>query len=484
MTVPSVKYILFLLTVCVVSCVLNPRYRVILLLCMSWAFYALCQPEYTLLLVTATAMCYFCAIAYEDAWLNRKRIWLLIGFTWLLGELVFYKYLGFFLNTWVGITGKEFSSQIQRLLPIGISFYTFSALSYLFDISRGKTKAERNYLNCALFISFFPALLSGPINRAGDLLPQIREPSGFSLAAFKMGLFRIVIGTIKKLVVANTLGRFVDAVYKAPETATGSVVALAVAAYSLQIYYDFSGYTDIALGSAKVLGFILPENFNAPYFSESVRDFWRRWHISLTSWFRDYLYIPLGGSHVSKGRLYLNILIVFAVSGLWHGADWSFVLWGLLNGVFQVIEMLLTSVGHTLRERIRLRSNSMIQKAFRIAVTFMLISVAWVFFRADNVNQAFDILGRIVTGGTEAAGSYSLHDFAEYRPLALAFICVFLFSWLDYRTLIKKQTNLWQDLAEKSLQYWMVLAVLTAFVAVFGVYGSGFDAAAFIYFQF
>ncbi len=484
MTVPSVKYLLFLIVACAVSYALKGRFRILFLALASWGFYALCQSEYIALLIFSTAVCFFCAIAFEDTWFYGKKLWIVLGCIWLLGSLIFYKYLNFFLNLLSGTIGTELGEHPQRLMPIGISFYTFTSLAYLFDVAMGKVKAERNFLNCALYISFFPAVLSGPINRPEKLFPQIRELSFFSLAGWKQGILRIVIGTIKKLVVANTLGRFVDAVYASPSTASRGVVALAIAAYSFQIYFDFSGYTDIALGSAKILGFELPENFNAPYFAENVRDFWRRWHISLTSWFRDYLYIPLGGSRVSRERLYLNIMIVFVVSGLWHGAGWSFVIWGLLNGIYQVLEMLLKPVGERLRTVARLRDDSRLIKSIRILTTFILISVAWVFFRAETVSQAIEILESVVFGIATATGKQHLHVFSDYRPLILACFCILLFSVADYGKLRQSKSCFQNLLLEKSVLYWMTIAMLVVFIAVFGVYGDGFDASAFIYFQF
>ncbi len=482
MSVPSIKYVFFLLTVSLLSFLINRQFRSLLLMLASLGFYALFQTEYVLLLIAGTVICYLSAIAYEDAWLNVKKIWITVGCIWFFGQLFFYKYLGFFSVVLAGITGEENSSLIQRLLPVGISFYTFTSLSYLFDVVKERTKAERSFINCALYISFFPAILSGPINRANDLLPQIREPEQFSLSNLKQGLLRIVMGTMKKLVVANTLGKFVDAVYGAPLAASRGVVMLAVAVYSIQIYFDFSGYTDIAIGAAKIMGFKLPENFNKPYFAAGVRDFWRRWHISLTSWFRDYLYIPLGGSRGSRGRLCLNILIVFSLSGLWHGADWSFILWGLLNGVFQVIEMLLNPVRKKIWRSHHNWENALPLKAFRIAVTFVLISVTWVFFRAESVAQAIDVLSRVALGPSETANAF--HDYTEFRPFAVAFLCVLLFSWFDFRQINGKASIIQNRLMENSLLFWLVLAVLTVFISVFGVYGGGYNAGAFIYFQF
>ena len=482
MTIPSVPYLLFLLVICISIVFLSQYCRVIVLLFASWSFYTICQPGYIILLVLGTAVCYGCAIAYEKQWFHLKKFWIILGSVYFLGILFYYKYLDFFFDICNQIAGKGIYNG-TKLIPIGISFYTFTALSYLFDVASEKTIAEKNYLYCALYLSFFPAVLSGPINRANDLLPQIRNPRRITLQCFKKGLFRIAVGTVKKLVVANILGNFVDAVFQTPVTAARSVVLLAVAAYSFQIFFDFSGYTDIALGAAAILGFSLPENFRAPYLAKSVRDFWRCWHISLTSWFRDYLYIPLGGSHVNSWRLYLNILIVFALSGLWHGADWHFVIWGVLNGGFQVLDLLLNPAKERSRKKIGNDISIAVLSAAQIFITFVLISFTWIFFRAENTEEAVKILACIFGRNPGNEVALGIREFSDLRPLTLAGVCIVLFGIADYIKECRK-TDLLIASVNKSLLYWLTLAALTLFVAVFGVYGSGYNAGAFIYFQF
>ena len=482
MTIPSLKYMLFLSMVYLLYLPINRRYKALFLLAVSWVFYAICQPRFLLLLCHCTLVSYISAIEYEKKRFQLRKTWIVAGTVILIGTLFLFKYLDFFVDTCFLVIGKESVKNTDRLLPIGISFYTFTALSYLFDVAQGKIAAERNFVNCALVISFFPAILSGPISRAEVLLPQIHEPAERSFVNLKRGLLRIAVGSVKKIVVSNTLGLFVDAVYRNPDAVPKSVTALAIISYSFQIYFDFSGYTDIALGSAQIFGVVLPENFAAPYFAKSVRDFWRRWHISLTSWFRDYLYIPLGGSRVNRRRLIFNILIVFTVSGLWHGAAWSFVVWGLLNGLFQVIEVLFMPFWERKHRRLSFFGKT-VHSVFQILITFALVSFAWVFFRAGSITLAFRVLNSLLNNNVAENGMLSLRDFTDLRPLALALIFVLGFSLLDYCK-VERKINYIRILSAKTTVYWFALSLLVAFTAVFGVYGGGYNANSFIYFQF
>ena len=479
MSVPSLKYVIFLFFACGMYYTVHRRFQTLLLLIISWSFYGICQPYFFFLLVIGSIVCYGSTIAYEEKYLNLKKTWIVLGTLYFLCVLIYYKYDGFFFGSRL----KFLSSGAERQFPIGISFYTFTALAYLFEIAKGNISAEKSFTNCALYISFFPTVLSGPINRPGVLLPQIQEPRSFSFELIKRGLMRVLIGAIKKLVVANNLACLVDAVYLNPGSANREVILLAVVTYSLQIYFDFSGYSDIALGTATIFGFSLPENFHAPYLANTIRQFWRRWHVSLTSWFRDYLYIPLGGSHVKQSRMYLNILIVFAVSGLWHGADWSFVLWGLLNGFFQVAEMIITSIGRRTNTKHFSATQNNILRAVRTGITFFVVSLCWVFFRADNVNQAIEVLSFAFGIKFCYPNDVGLRAFAELRPLVLSYFCVVvLFFGEIFKEKYKR--GLLSAVLEKSMLYWPLLAVLTVFLAVFGVYGGGYSAGAFIYFQF
>ena len=359
--------------------------------------------------------------------------------------------------------------QIDVLLPVGISFYTFQALGYMLDVYRGEIRAERSLLRYALFVSFFPQLVAGPIERSKNLLHQVHEAHEFDMQRAVSGLYVMLLGFFEKLIIADRASLYVSAVYGQWQQASGWQIVLATVVFAFQIYGDFSGYSHIAIGAARVLGFELMDNFRQPYFATSVRDFWRRWHISLSTWFRDYLYIPLGGSRVSPLRRALNVMITFTVSGLWHGASLNYVAWGMLNGAMQVIEGFLPGP----KKRGALRSLG------RMLVTFVLVDFAFLFFRASSLGAALSMLRRVVLsfGGAGLATGFS-----RWQAVALA-IAVALLLALDAlhesgRTLSGARAVLPRP-AQAVLS---LLAVLM--IVVFGIWGPGYDAQAFIYFQF
>lgn len=385
MSFVSVAFLVFLLAVLAGTRLLPAEKRWLLLLPASWFFYACETPWLLSLLLTTTVVSYLCALALEQAQSRRsKRRLLALGGTVCLGLLFVFKYLNFALGGVVGLLGlfgvRSGFGGIRLLLPVGISFYTFQTLSYLIDVYRGTVPAERHFGRYALFVSFFPQLVAGPIERPGDLLPQLTAPQLPDRAQTREGICLLVRGFAKKVMIADTLAACVDAAYGAPSQAGGCALALATILFAVQIYCDFSGYSDIALGSARLLGVRLSVNFDRPYAAVTIRDFWRRWHISLTRWFTDYLYIPLGGSRRGRLRQCLNILIVFAVSGLWHGADVTFLVWGSLHGLYLAAETLLDR-GHSVKHPL-----------LRHALTLTLVCFAWIFFRADGWANAAEVL--------------------------------------------------------------------------------------------
>ncbi len=399
----------------------------------------------------------------------------------MFGILLAYKYLDFFGNLLLGLLGREQSFAAGLLLPVGISFYTFSAAGYLFDVLRGKCEAEKNVLTYAVFFSFFPSILSGPINRAGKLLPQIKAPGRFSYEAWKHGLLRLAVGAVKKVVLADTIGIFVNAVYDDLSGCSAVVVLLAVLAYSFQIYFDFSGYSDMAIGAAEMLGFRLEENFHFPYLARDVKEFWKRWHISLTSWFREYLYFPLGGSRKGVARTYLNVLIVFAVSGLWHGSAWNFIIWGLLNGLYQVIGQLLSPAKKRLHGRLNVSAETGWFSAVRVLSTFLLIAATWVFFRAGSVTQALLVFRRILSVFREGLALGDVFSLISIQQIALSAIILLLFFFWELRREKGKPAFC---LEKRSFSYWLTLCLIALVVGIFGVYGDGFDPQDFVYFKF
>ena len=480
MTLNSIKYVLFLAAVAAVYFLLPKKHRVLFLLLASYGFYALWQPAFCLLLLAATLVSWLCAAAFSRKTLGWSKAWIVLGAVYLFGVLLLYKYLDFFCNSVLSLLGRPADYRSGLLLPLGISFYTFSASSYLFDVGRGKQEPERSFVRYALYVSFFPAILSGPINRAGLLLPQIRQPKDFSYEALKKGLLRFALGAVKKCVLADTLAILVNKVYASFDSCSGVLLALAVMAYVLQVYFDFSGYTDMALGSAQILGFELPENFNAPFLACSLKDMWQRWHMSLFAWLREYVYFPLGGGRCPKWRKCLNILIVFSLSGLWHGAGGTFLMWGLLNGIYRVVDMLVAPLFTRQGGK---RKDSFVRKALGWLRTMVLFCLAAVFFRAETTAKGFAYVWRMLTAFVPTADTPALHSFLGYRQLALCLLCLAFFA-LDSLSREHRGRALLQGVEERSFAYWLTLAGVVLFVAVFGLYGAGFDASSFVYFQF
>ena len=298
---------------------------------------------------------------------------------------------------------------------MGISFYIFSALAYLIDVYREEYKAEKSILNVALYIAFFPKLTAGPIVRGKDFFPQVREYRGVELKAFEAGIQIFVFGLFKKIVLADHLGVFVDDVFFAPAAYNTGTVILAAISYSLQIYFDFSGYSDMAIGIAKILGFDFKPNFNLPYIAQNVSEFWKRWHISLSSWFQDYLYIPLGGSRKGEARTYLNLMIVMLLSGLWHGAGWTFILWGALHGVASCVNK---AVGKNLKA---------LGKYANILITFIFVTMFWVVFRADSIETAWKVWSGMFTAHTGISQPYTW-SFVAVICLVIGTVAAFIYS--------------------------------------------------------
>ncbi len=378
----------------------NFRFQNLILLASSYYFYACWDYRFLFLLIFSTILDYFTGIKiYEAGNKKRKKNWLWLSISINLGFLGIFKYYNFFASSFatalslVGI--KAGIGTLNIILPVGISFYTFHGLSYVIDLYNNKLKPERNYINYALFVSFFPLLIAGPIERATHLLPQIVKIREFNYLKAVDGLRQILWGLFKKIVIADNCAQFANTIFNNGHSYSGSTILLGALFFTFQIYCDFSGYSDIALGTAKLFGIDLLRNFAFPYFSRDIAEFWRRWHISLSSWFKDYLYIPLGGS---KGSLWMkirNTFLIFLVSGLWHGSNWTFIVWGLLNAVYIMPSIILKSN----RNNIDIVAKGKVLPSFKeflsIIITFSLIVFSWIFFRAQNIFQAFEYSSKI-----------------------------------------------------------------------------------------
>lgn len=396
----SVEFLIFFPIVVTAYFLCPQHYRWALLLAASYLFYAAWRMEYALLLLLSTVVDYtaarFMGGQVEQA---GRGNYLALSLVVNLGLLFTFKYFNFFNESVRGLFtlfNMEYHfAGLDVLLPVGISFYTFQSLSYVIDVYRGKLQPEPHFGRFALYVSFFPQLVAGPIERATRMLPQFRGHHVFSDARVNSGLRLILWGLFKKVVIADRLAVYVNQVYNQPGDYTGWPLLVATYFFAFQIYCDFSGYSDIAIGAARIMGFDLMENFRQPYVAHSVAGFWRRWHISLSTWFRDYLYIPLGGNRVAQWRWYMNLALVFLVSGLWHGARWTFVIWGALHAFYVLMEIWLGGVGVWGARRLGRPNGAFLPDWLKIVITFHLVLFSWIFFRANRLDDALLIIQRI-----------------------------------------------------------------------------------------
>ena len=366
----------------------------VLLLLVSYGLYAQTNAAYTLILLGVTFVTYYFALLIERSQAERpKHLLIVCGSVLALLPLLVFKYYNFIINTsnafFDSIHCATVLPGLNWAVPLGISFFTFQAVGYLMDVYYRRIKAEHNWLDYMLFVSFFPQIMSGPISKAKDLLPQIKTCRQFDAAMATQGLKWFVWGLFLKVMMADRLGMYVDQVLDNYMFNSGTSCLLATIYYSFQIYGDFAGYSFMAMGVGKLMGFNLINNFQRPYLSTSITDFWRRWHISLSTWLKDYVYIPLGGSRCSKERNYWNIFVTFLVSGIWHGANWTFVFWGVLHGLFQIIEKMFGWQ--------KVTTTNLPVRVARIVITFTLVTIAWIFFRQPTIADAFGVIERIVT---------------------------------------------------------------------------------------
>jgi len=394
----SFTYLIFFAAVVALYYILPHKLRWGMLLAASVVFYMAWMPPMVLLILGEAFLGWLAALLIARTDNPRlKKIVLVCVLIALFGILFFFKYLAFLsgsLAALFGLVGWNYPvSDFSVILPMGISFHTFQNAGYTIDVYRGEGKPERNVLKYALFVMFFPQLVAGPIERAERLLPSLFERKHFSAENISAGVKQMLIGYFKKTVVADRLAVLVNTVYNAPEYHRGLQSVVATVFFAFQIYCDFSGYTDIAIGSAKCLGIDLMQNFRQPYLSGSVREFWKRWHISLSTWFRDYLYISLGGNRCSKTRRAFNVMVTFTVSGLWHGANWTFIIWGALHGIFQNIETWLDG-------RLKVWKSKPV-KFLRYPLTFIAVCAAWIFFRANTIGDAFGIIGGLFSDAAQ-----------------------------------------------------------------------------------
>lgn len=439
--------------------------RNLFILIISYFFYGWWDYRFLVLIFISSLTDYLLGIKiYKTNNKRFKKHFLIISLLVNLGLLFTFKYFNFFVDSFNSIIEQiGFRSDIRTLrliLPVGISFYTFQTLSYTIDIYKKKLKPTYNIIEFFAFVSFFPQLVAGPIERAKNLLPQFSKIYKFNYEEFKDGIIQITWGLFKKVVIADNCAKYVEYIFNNYSTLNSITLILGVVYFAFQIYCDFSGYSDIAIGTSKLFGFKLSTNFNYPYFSENISEFWRRWHISLSTWFRDYVYIPLGGNRVKKYRYLLNIIIVFTVSGLWHGANWTFIFWGFLHGLFFILYYFL--------EKIDLLPKIRKYKIVNISITFTLVCVSWIFFRASNITQAFKYIHQIVTFNFYNISKYGL----KLVPLLILFFAI---EWIS-----KNREHPLSSLQLKPIYRWTIY-----YLFLFSIYYFGnFSKSEFIYFQF
>ncbi len=458
----DIHFTLFFLPVLLMFYICNRNKRVwlknVFLLAASYVFYALLEPRFVFLLLYITLINYGC-IRLLDRGKNRKAI-ITIGIVLSLLPLAFFKYTNFLLNDVLDIEGHILG---EIALPIGISFFTFQALSYTIDIYRRKETLMPSALDFTLYVCFFPTILSGPIERARTLMPQIKTLQRWNAVGVLNGFQLLVWGLFQKIVVADRIATYVGTVYAHPEMYGTTTILFAMGLYSIQIYCDFAGYSNMAIGVGRMLGFDIRKNFDFPYFSTSIRNFWKRWHISLTSWLTEYVYFSLGGNRVKEWRWMMNVLIVFLVSGLWHGAAWTFIIWGFIHGVYQIAEY------YTLKRR---EFKNTTTNAMLGLLLFVVTSVAWVFFRADNLAHATAILQALTNGGVPFFTYFS----TQFVLMLFALACFVIAEITMYKRVLKITERTDNSFSWINLSF-MVLTLLM--VSLLGESG-----AKFVYFQF
>ena len=465
----SIEFFVFFIAVLLLYYNLPYKFRWILLLIASYYFYMCWEPAYALLILFSTCVDYSSGyfLSKYDSLKTRKKI-LVVSLCTNLGFLFTFKYFNFFNDSMhyiIRIFDANYTfTPSDLLLPVGISFYTFQSLSYVIDMYRGEIKPERHFGKFALFVSFFPQLVAGPIVRAKHLLPQMKNfDNTFLYSDFINGVSRIIFGLFKKVVIADTIAIYVDSIYTNYQSHSGLSLLIATYLFAFQIYCDFSGYTDIAIGTARMLGYDFDENFNLPYFSKSITEFWRRWHISLSTWLRDYLYIPLGGNKKGKFIQYMNLMITMILGGLWHGASWNFVIWGALNGFFLSVEKMIKFPWRHLR----------VIGWLRTFLVFNLICFTWIFFRAETYDKAVSIIHSITH-------IHSLEFSVQSSSIFLT-ILITLGILLGFEFFIIRRKNLKTMFSEQNEALTISINVIfLLFILLFGIS----KGSQFIYFQF
>ncbi|MBL1215748.1 MAG: MBOAT family protein [Ignavibacteriae bacterium] len=476
----SIDFIIFFPIVLVLYFATPYKWRWILLLAASYYFYMSWKAEYLILILVSTGIDYFAALRMKSVSTKaKKKKYLILSIFTNLGILFGFKYFNFFSNSFRDILSQfnifYDTPAFDVLLPVGISFYTFQTLSYSIDVYRGVKEPEKHLGKFALYVAFFPQLVAGPIERSTRLMPQLNLLNyKFEYDRVVDGLRLMLWGFFKKIVIADRLANYVNLVYNNPDDYFGLQILIATIFFAFQIFCDFSGYSDIAIGTAKVLGIDLMENFNKPYFAKSISEFWKRWHISLSTWFKDYLYISLGGNRVVKWRWYYNLFITFLVSGLWHGANWTFVIWGALHGFYLIFSIVTNSQRNKIISLLKLNQNRFVLKLIQVFTVFVLVDFSWIFFRANNLGDAFTIIGNLFVIDLDNL----LNNSISFSSLAVNFGVIAI---MEIFHLLQRGTKFSTYISARPTYIrWSVYFFITIFI----LYLGGQGGKEFIYFQF
>jgi alginate O-acetyltransferase complex protein AlgI len=480
----SFHFLCFFIIVTGLYFALPYKQRWFLLLVSSCYFYMAFIPIYILILGFTIVIDYFAGIYIEKSEGKRRKLFLIFSLIANIGVLAIFKYYNFINNNFSfllhGFGLENPLPYLKILLPIGLSFHTFQAMSYTIEVYRRNQVAEKHFGIYSLYVMFYPQLVAGPIERPQNLLHQFREKFDFDYNRVTDGLRLMAWGLFKKVVIADRLAIIVDNAYNIPQSQNSFTLILATIFFSFQIFCDFSGYSDMAIGAAQVMGFKLMKNFDKPYHSQSISEFWRRWHISLSSWFRDYLYISLGGNRVTIPRWYLNIFIVFLVSGLWHGANWTFIVWGALHGFYLIFGLLTKKIRTDISDKLYLDRLPVLSTL----VTFILVSFAWIFFRANDLKSAYFIVSKIITGFPDAISSLVNHQpifqnlGTSRNDLMLSIMLIILLELIHF---LQTMVNISQFIKGRPIYIrWSIYYLAILFILFAGV----FENRQFIYFQF
>ena len=453
----------------------------------SYVFYGWWDWRFLSLIIFSTAVDYSVGLALstqENVFRRRMLLWASIIIN--LGFLGFFKYYNFFLDNFVTaftFFGREINTNsLNIVLPVGISFYTFQTLSYTIDIYKKKLEPTKDFIAFAAFVSFFPQLVAGPIERATNLLHQFYGKRTFNKKNARDGLNQMLWGFFKKIVIADNCARYADLIFNNSADYSGSTLVLGAVFFTFQIYGDFSGYSDIAIGTARLFGFNLMQNFAFPYFSRNIAEFWRRWHISLNTWFRDYLYIPLGGSRVSTAKKVRNIFVIFLVSGFWHGANWTYIVWGALNAILFLPLILTKKNRKYIDEVAHGRTFPTLREFINMLITFSFIVLTWIFFRAENISHSISYFAGIFSPSLFTAPSFTSVKGAYYLLVVILFFILIEWHGRDKQYGIQQLGEKWKKPFLKAIYYIIIYALL--YQVITNVMGAGGNAQQFIYFQF